>query len=156
MLKRINWKVFISSAIIVFLVATIGGVFTSQSTNSEWYESIKPSITPPNYVFPIVWNFLFILIIFSVYFSWMSSRKIQDKRRIALLFGINFFLNILWSVFYFGMRNPFFAFIELIFLWASILLLILGIHRISRKASYLLIPYFLWVSFAGILNYLSI
>jgi len=156
MFKRVNWKVFIVCVLVVYSVALIGSIFTSQSTNSSWYDSIKPAITPPNYVFPIAWNILFILIIFSLYFSWTEAKKIKEKKKIIILFGINFILNILWSVFYFGMRNPSLAFIEIIFLWASILLLVLGIYKTSKKASMLLLPYLLWVSFAGVLNYLSI
>jgi len=156
MVNRKKLKVFVYSILIVYIVAIIGGGFTSKSTNSEWYQSIRPSITPPNYVFSIVWNILFILIACSMYFSWINAKNIKIKKNIAFLFGINFVLNILWSVFYFGMRNPFLAFFGLIFLWASILFLIIGLYKISKKASYLLMPYILWVSFAGILNYLSI
>ena len=154
MKKRINWKILIISLIMVYLVAFIGSLFTSPVTDSAWYESIKPSITPPNWVFPIVWNILFFLIAISLYISWISAKKIE-KKKIVLVFGINFILNIFWSVLYFGLKNPSLAFFELIVLWFSILIMILVTCRINKIASYLLVPYFLWVSFAGVLNYLS-
>jgi translocator protein len=154
MKKRINWKVLIISLVIIYAVAFIGSLFTSPNTNTEWYNSIKPSITPPNYVFPIVWNILFFLIAISLYISWTNSNKNQ-KEKIALVFGINFVLNILWSVLYFGMQNPLLAFYEIIFLEISIFSMIYTTYKINKASSYLLIPYFIWVGFAMILNYLS-
>ena len=59
--KKVKWKVLIISLIIVYAVAFIGSIFTSANTNSDWYQSIKPALTPPNFVFPIVWNILFFL-----------------------------------------------------------------------------------------------
>ena len=156
MKKGINWKILITCLVIVYLVAFVGSLFTSPVTDSEWYESIKPSITPPSWVFPIVWNILFFLIALSLYFALTNSKTQKLKTKIYFVFSINFLLNITWSVFYFGMKNPLFAFIDLIFLWFSIIAMILVTYKIDKKASYLLIPYLLWVSFAGVLNYLSI
>lgn len=155
-IKKINWKVFIVSLIIVYLCAFIGSIFTSTNVDSEWYNSVRSSLTPPNWVFPVVWNILFFLISLSIYFSWTCAKNEKIKKKIILFFGINLILNILWSVFYFGMKNPLFGFFDLILIWISILGLILFTYKISKTASYLLIPYFLWVSFAGILNYLSL
>lgn len=150
---KINWKVLSVSLIAVYFVALIGGLFTSSSVNSLWYNSVKPSITPPNYVFPIVWNVLFFLIALSLYLSWISAKK-KSKKKIVFVFGLNLFLNFLWSAIFFAMQNPLLAFFELILLWLSIIAMIFTTYRINKTSSYLLIPYFLWVSFAGILNYL--
>jgi len=140
---------------IVFLVAFIGSLFTSTNTNSDWYNSIKPSITPPNSVFPIVWSILFFLIALSLFFLWINSNK-KQKKKLVWVFGINFILNIVWSLFYFGLREVSLAFFEITLLWISIVSMVFIAWKIDRKAAYLLIPYLLWVSFAVILNYLSI
>ena len=153
-MKKIKWKILVFSLLIVYFIAFLGSLFTSPVTDSEWYETIKPSITPPNFVFPIVWNILFFLIAISLYLAWISADKI-DKKIIFLVFGINLFLNLLWSFLYFGMQSPLLAFFELIFLWFSIIIMIIATYRIDKTASYLLWPYLIWVSFAGILNYLS-
>jgi tryptophan-rich sensory protein len=155
-INKYKLKILIISLVIVYLVAFIGSIFTSQGTDSEWFEQTRPSITPPNYVFPIIWNILFFLIALSLYFAWINSKNNEDKRKIMLVFGINFILNILWSVFYFSLRNPLYAFIELILLFISIIFMIYVTASIDKKSSYLLVPYLLWVGFAGILNYLSI
>jgi translocator protein len=152
---KIKWKVLIVSLIVVYLVAFLGSIFTSPNTSTEWYESIKPSITPPSWVFPVVWNILFFLIALSLYLAWISAKKNQ-KEGIILVFGINFALNILWSVLYFGMKNPTASFIEIFFLLASIVSMILVTYKINKTSSYLLWPYLIWVCFATILNYLTI
>lgn len=179
MKKRINWKVLIVSLVIVYGVAFIGGLFTSQNVDTDWYESIKPAITPPNWVFPIVWNVLFFLIALSLYFVWIKSSLItfknkqvsnrrakpsktsllslnNIKKKIIIIYGVNFLLNVLWSVLFFSLKQPRLAFYELILLWASILCLIIFAYKIDRKASYLLVPYLSWVSFAGVLNWMMI
>ncbi len=154
--KKFNFGVFIICLIIVFLlVGGIGSIFTSNNTNTEWYSSIKPSITPPNWVFPVVWNLLFLLITFSLYFVWTSSRNRQQKTKVLLLFGINFILNIWWSVLFFGLKLLKFALVEVILFWFSILALIIFTRKISKKSAWLLIPYLLWVAFASVLTYLA-
>lgn len=153
--RKINWKILLSCIVIVFAVAFVGSLFTSSNINSEWYDSIKPSIIPPNFVFPVVWNILFFLIALSLYFVYMNSKK-QDKKKIIIVFAINLILNILWSALFFGLQVPLFAFYELILLWLSICLMIYVTYRINKLSSYLLIPYLLWVSFAGYLNWLIV
>ncbi|MGY4884922.1 MAG: TspO/MBR family protein [Nanobdellota archaeon] len=154
--NKFNLGTFVICLLIVFLiVGGIGSIFTSNNTNTEWYSSIKPSITPPNWVFPVVWNILFLLITFSLYFAWTSSRDKQQKTQVVLLFGINFILNIWWSVLFFGLKLLQLAFVEVIIFWFSILALIIGTTKINKKSAWLLIPYLLWVAFASILTYLA-
>ncbi len=155
MKNKVNWKLLILCLIIVYGIAFIGSLFTSPATDSAWYDSIRPEITPPNYVFPIVWNILFFLIAISLYFVWTSAKKKIEKRKIAWVFGINFLLNVLWSVLYFGFKNPTLAFFELLLLWISIGSMVFITYKIKKLSSYLLLPYWAWVTFAGVLNYLS-
>jgi tryptophan-rich sensory protein len=149
---KIRWNILIASFVIVFLVASVGSYFT-QNVKTTWYETIKPGITPPNFVFPIVWSILFALIALSLYFSW---NKAKDKSELALAFGANFFVNITWSVIYFYLKNPLFAFFNIILLIASIGILIYVTRKTDKLSSWLLVPYLLWGLFASILNYLSI
>jgi len=153
--RKFNLKVFIICLLIVFIfVGGIGSLFTTKNVNSDWYQSIQPAITPPNWVFPIAWNILFLLISFSLYFAWTSSKNKREKKKVAIIFGINFVLNILWSVLFFGLKQPRIAFIEIILLWLSIFCVILITRKISKKSSWLLVPYLIWVTFASVLNYI--
>lgn len=153
MKTKINWKVLVLSLVIVYLVAFLGSLFTSGSVNSSWYDSIKPSITPPSLVFPVVWNILFFLIALSLYFSFTSGNK-KEKKLVVWVFGTNLVLNLIWSIIFFGFQNPLIAFFELILLWLSIILIMAVTYRINKISFWLIVPYFLWVSFAGILNWL--
>lgn len=153
---KINWKLLIFSLVVVYSVAFIGSLFTTGGVNSSWYETVKPTITPPNFVFPIVWNILFLLIALSLYFALLKLKNKKLALPLKLAFGINFLLNILWSFFYFYLKNPFIAFIDLILLWFSILAMIYFSWKVNKKSAWLLVPYLLWISFAGILNFLSI
>lgn len=146
---------FVVCMIIVFGVGFLGSLLTTPAIKSGWYNTVRPSITPPNYVFGIVWNVLFFLIGVSLFLVW-SKGDIKDRKKVAWVFGINLALNLLWSVLYFGLHSPRFAFIEIFFLWASIIGMIFVSWKIDKTAALLLEPYLIWVSFASILNFLSI
>lgn len=137
------------SLILPFLAAGIGSLFTSR-TVSTWYTTLqRPAFSPPNWVFGPVWTILYLLMGFSLYLVWKKG----ITRIAGIFFGVQLALNALWSILFFGMQQPFWAFVELIFLWGAILGTIITFYKIDKRAAYLLIPYFLWVSFAAILNY---
>jgi tryptophan-rich sensory protein len=150
-MKKINWIKLIGTFIIVHLTAFIGSLFTNPDT--DWYNSIKPGITPPDYVFPIVWTILFIFIWIAFYLACIYVKE-KDRNKVRLVFLVNLILNALWSYLFFGLQNPLFAFYELILLWVSIISILLVTYKINKTSFYLIIPYLLWVSFAGVLNYL--
>ena len=151
MKMKINYKVLIICVLSVYLIAFIGALFTSPATGSQWYLDNKPSITPPNYIFPIVWNILFFLIALSLYFAWIKSNN-KQKGELVGVFGINLMLNVLWSFLFFTLKRPSWAFAELIALEFTIVAMILVTRRIDKKSAWLLVPYLVWVGFAGVLN----
>lgn len=153
--KKIDWTALIACFIFVYIVGYVGGVFTQRNVNSLWYKTIKPVITPPDYLFPIVWTVLFILIALSLYFTWTGGKR-KDKETVAYVYSGNFMLNILWTLLYFGYANITGAFIGVSLLWVSIVLMIYVAWEIDQKAAWMLVPYLAWVSFAVYLNYLSL
>ncbi len=155
MMEKINFRILVSCFLAVFAVAFLGNIFTSGGVKSDWYLSVKPSITPPDLVFPVAWGILFFLMAVSLYLALTNCSQAQ-RPEVALVFGANFALNVLWSFLFFKLRNPVFAFAEIILLLLSILAMILFTHKIDKQASYLLVPYFAWVAFASVLNYLAI
>jgi len=131
----------------------LGSLFTTPSVPT-WLASLnKPSFNPPNWIFGPVWTFLFFLMGVALYIVWSRGLATRGVKTALLIFGIQLFLNILWSVLFFGLHLPFAAFIEIIFLWLAILASIVTFYRVSATASLLLIPYILWVSFASVLNF---
>jgi tryptophan-rich sensory protein len=152
---RLNWNILISCLVIVYFTAFVGSLMTMNTVDSLWYQSIRPSITPPSFVFPLVWNILFFLIFVSMYISLTSAKKEKIVLKLKIVSVINLLLNMSWSFFFFFLRKPGLAFFELILLWFSIIAMIYVFYKVNKKSAWLLVPYLLWVSFAGILNYLS-
>ena len=153
---HINWKKLIFSFGIVFLFAVIGSFLTFQHTGGIWYNLVKPSITPPAWVFSVTWSILFVFIALSLYFALTNVKSRKQKHAVEISFGANFIFGVAWSFFFFMLRKPVYAFYDLILLWISIIAMILITSRISKKSAWLLVPYLVWVSFAGALNYLTI
>lgn len=135
-------------------IGSIGSIFTFPSI-AGWYATlIKPELAPPNWIFGPVWTTLFALMGIASFLVWQKGLK-NKKVRIALrLFAVQFVFNIFWSIIFFGLHNPGGAFVEIIFLWIAIFATIISFFRVSRCAGYLLVPYLVWVSFAGYLNYM--
>ena len=124
----------------------IGSFFTLSSVKT-WYLSLnKPFFNPPSWLFGPVWTILYILIGVSLYLVW-GKKKLDLK-----WFWIQLGLNTFWSIIFFGLKSPLFAFILIIFLWMSIFLTIREFQKTNKVSAYLLYPYLVWVSFASILN----
>lgn len=147
-MKRNDVVKLVAAILICQLTGIVGSIFTTPSI-STWYTSInKPGFTPPNWLFAPVWTTLFLLMGISLYIA------IEKKAKTGLyIFGIQLVLNVIWSILFFGMQNPFLAFVEIIVLWMAIAATIFTFYKSSKKAAYLLVPYIAWVTLAAFLNY---
>lgn len=140
----------IVAATITLLVLGIGGWMT---TVGPWYENLtKPRWTPPNWAFGPAWAVILGLAACSSVLAWNSTSGGGEQLFVLILFGINIVLHMLWSPLFFNLRRPDWALYEIPFLWLSILALMIGLAPVSSKASWLLLPYLLWVTFAAFLN----
>jgi len=118
-----------------------------------WYAAlIKPPFNPPNAVFPLVWTLLYVLMAISAWIVW-KTRPSPCRRRGLRLFLVQLGLNFLWTWIFFSTHQVLTAFIDLVALWAAILLTILTFKKMSTTAAWLLVPYLAWVTFAGYLNF---
>jgi len=151
-MKKINIGRFSFSIILPLVAGFLGSFFTGPAVKT-WYLVInKPSWNPPSWLFAPVWTSLFILMGIAFYLVW--SMKMNNKVRFAIkLFIAQLVLNVLWSVFFFGMGNFWLAFLEIIVLWIAIALTIVDFSKVNKTAAWLLVPYILWVSFASYLNF---
>jgi tryptophan-rich sensory protein len=119
-----------------------------------WYQSLaKPSWNPPDPVFAIGWTVIFSLTALAGVTAWRAAPSARASETLIGLFAFNAFLNLLWSLLFFRMQRPDWAMIELAVLWLSIAALIIVCSRYSRLAGLMLVPYIVWVSFAGALNW---
>ncbi|MCX6724376.1 MAG: tryptophan-rich sensory protein [Candidatus Staskawiczbacteria bacterium] len=176
-MKYNNLIKLLASVIICELAGVVGSFFTVSQIGT-WYRGLnKPFFNPPNWIFGPVWTTLFILMGISLYMVWSKKFVVKNeldfrkkkawnrwsqqffngkwqKANIVIIFILQLFLNVLWSIIFFGWHSLGAAFFELLMLWFAIIYLIINFYRVSKAAAYLLLPYILWVSFAGILNYL--
>lgn len=139
-------------AIIVCLgIGFLGSVYTI-SEIPTWYASLnKPSFIPPNWIFGPVWTTLYILMGISVVKAYEAFPK-KKKNFALVVFGIQLFLNFLWSVVFFTGHQLELSIIIILALWLNILYLIILFKKYSVISSVLLILYLGWVSFASVLN----
>ena len=136
--------------VLSYATAGIGGALTELG---PWYYALKqPDWKPPDTAFGVIWSLIFTLCAISGWLSWRAADTRALRQRVAGLFGANALLNMLWSALYFKLQRPDWALVEVAFLWLSIVALILGLWRLSRWASALLLPYLTWVSVASALN----
>ncbi|WP_368734285.1 TspO/MBR family protein [Erythrobacter sp. YJ-T3-07] len=132
-------------------VAMLGGTITDLG---PWYQSLaKPDWTPPGYAFPIAWTAIFALAALAAVSAWLSAPNANARTTTIGLFALNGFLNIMWSLLFFRLQRPDWAFAELVALWLSVLVLILYCGRFSRLSALALVPYLIWASIAGALNW---
>lgn len=142
----------LASILLCQAAGLIGSVFTTPAIPT-WYASLKkPFFTPPSWIFAPVWVTLFTLMGISLYIVWKKGLGRREVRRGVSLFGVQLALNVLWSVVFFGMHSPLYGLIIIVLLWAVLLATVVAFYRISKPAGVLLVPYFLWGSFASALN----
>lgn len=142
-------------ALFFALTGAIGGL-SALLTNMgmERYDSAaKPPLTPPDIIFPIVWSILFTLMAISASRVWLTKNSRLRNHGIIVYF-LQLFFNFFWSILFFNFQAYGFAFLWLIGLWLLILVMILRFWRADKLAGLLQLPYLLWVSFAGYLNYM--
>lgn len=153
MLKNHNHIKFIISVLLSQMAGLIGSIFT-MSAIPTWYAYLnKPALNPPSWVFGPVWITLYFLMGVSLFLVWKKGAENKDVRFALIVFGIQLVLNSTWSIVFFGLENPGLALINIILMWMSIVWTMFVFYKVSRTATYLLVPYLLWVSFASYLNY---
>lgn len=115
--------------------------------------TVKPSFVSPSWTFAVPWTLQYLLMGIALYLVWEKGLEKADVRKAMGLFGIQLFLNFMWSMLFFGLHSPLYGLGGIVALWVVILVNIRLFYRISRTAGMLLVPYVLWVSFAAVLNY---
>ncbi len=146
---KIQWRNLITCIAIPLAVGSLSALLTRNSMES--FNSItKPALAPPGWLFPVVWTILYVLMGIASYLV-LTSGKPNEKA--LTTYGIQLIFNFFWSIIFFNLELYLFAFIWLVLLWLLILKTVRLFYQISKHAGYLMIPYLLWVTFAGYLNF---
>jgi tryptophan-rich sensory protein len=134
--------------VICFGVSAVGAQFQP----GEWYQQLyKSPLTPPNWIFAPVWAALYLAMAVAAWLVWRSATA---SRILPLsLFGLQLFLNAIWSWLFFGLHEPGLAFIDIILVWCAIVATAVAFWKVNTVAGVLFLPYIAWVSFAGYLNF---
>ncbi len=143
----------IAIIVAVAVTALLLGVGALTTNVGAWYRQLnKPGWNPPDWAFGPAWTLILGLAAWAGVLAWSRAADDAERWRIIGLFAANIVLHALWSPLFFNLRRPDWALLEVPFLWASIVALMVGLAPLSSTASLLLTPYLLWVSFAAFLN----
>ncbi len=147
---KIQWKKLAICVAIPLLVGGLSALLTRDSM--EAFGALnQPPLSPPGWLFPVVWTILYILMGVASYLV-VTARCARLTNPALTAYGAQLFFNFFWSILFFNWQQYLFAFLWLLVLWVLILVTLLRFYRINKWAGYLLIPYLLWVTFAGYLN----
>jgi benzodiazapine receptor len=149
-------SVSILRIILCILLCMAAGWIGSLATRDaipQWYAGLnKPAFSPPNWAFGVVWPILYVLMGIAMATVLSAGLDRKEVRTAAVVFGIQLVLNAAWSLIFFGLRRIDLAMIEIVLLWTAIFMTLFTFDRVSKTATWLMVPYLLWVSFAMALN----
>ncbi len=139
----------------VGLPLVVGGLsgFATASGVDTWYPTLaKPSFNPPAWVFGPTWTVLYILMGVALFLVWRQGLDTRGVKLALIAFAVQLVMNGFWSIIFFGMQSPGWAFVEIILLWLAIVATLWAFWRVMPATGWLLAPYLAWVSFAAVLN----
>lgn len=148
-MKKINYKELICNLLIVYAVAGLSAFLTMNSMK-DYVALNRPPLSPPGFLFPIVWSILFTLMGISAYLVFQSLQNRNDFP--FTIYALQLIFNFFWPIIFFNSNRYLFALIWLVVLWFLILLMIIAFYKHNKVAAYLQIPYLIWVTFAAYLN----
>lgn len=145
-------KPYVYSIALTLAVGGLSALLTAKNMNL--YEKIKmPPLSPPSWLFPVVWTILYVLMAVSFARVYIKRKNAPRMRRNAIgIYSLNLFFNFFWSIIFFNCEAYLFSFIWLLALLIIILIMFLNYYRTDAAAGFLLLPYIVWVTFAGYLN----
>ena len=145
---KIQWKKLILCIAVPLAVGSLAGLLTRDSM--QLFETLeKPPLAPPGWLFPVAWTILYVLMGIASYLVLVSGKPCRNA---MILYAVQLVFNFLWPIVFFNFQLYLFAFVWLVALWVLIFATATAFYRISKSAGILMVPYLLWVTFAGYLN----
>lgn len=152
---KVNSKFNLGDLIISLLISLGGSLAVGKliSGSAKMYENLnRPWFSPPSWVFSVVWTVLYILMGVASYRIYLRYKGGDKVKGALLLYGLQLILNFAWSIIFFVFKLYGLAFIELIILLIFIIITTIKFFKFDKIAGWLMVPYIVWVSFAGVLN----
>lgn len=145
----IKFRSLLAFGVATFLAAYLGSLVTSSSVQSAWFENLdKPVFYPPSYLFGVVWTILYVMIATAGWLAWRNG----GGTRTTGPWGIQLALNLGWTLLFFAAQQPLWALVSIVVLLGVTIWTATVMWPYSHTASYLFVPYVLWVAFATVLN----
>ena len=150
---NIDFKKILKVGLFIAIPLLIGGLSALITMgNMQLFDSInKPPLAPPKWLFPVAWTILYIMMGIASYFLYKADS--EEGREALVLYGIQLFFNFWWSIIFFNLKAYWFAAIWLFTMWIIILILLIKSKKIDVRSFWLLLPYFIWTTFAFYLNF---
>lgn len=152
MKSKIEWKSFFISLAIPLAVGGLSALLTREGMK-DFQNAAQPPLSPPQWLFPVVWTILYLLMGAAAYLVSRSPAPERTKREAMTLYWIQLAFNFLWSIVFFNLGWYLFAFLWLLILWGLVLAMYLRFRAISPTAGWMILPYLLWLTFAAYLNF---
>ena len=156
-MKKLNITKLIIAILVPLLVGGLSAFLTKDAMMT--FNNIKkPALSPPGIAFPIVWSILYVLmgiasyLIYNLDIKKLSDEQIVLRKNVLVVYGVQLIFNFFWSIIFFKFSMYKFAFAWLVILWILIVIFIKNAIKLNKASAYLMIPYILWITFAGYLN----
>lgn len=153
---RSEWSRDLGFGVLAFtavLAASAVGQLATYPNLAPWYVGlVKPSFSPPNWVFGPIWTTLYVLMAFAVWRILHLPEASRARRLALILFFIQLALNAAWSWMFFGAHSPLLGVINIIPQFLVIIVTVIMFHRLDKLAAWCLVPLTAWVGFASVLN----
>jgi tryptophan-rich sensory protein len=151
--KKFSFLLLLGFIFLCQAAGILGALFTTPAIPTWYAGLIKPTFSPPNWLFGPAWTLLYTLMGISLYLVYQKGLKDKFVKNSFVLFLFHLVINSLWSIIFFGAKQTGLAFIVIVLMWGLIATLIHRFRKINMVAAWLLIPYLGWVSFASVLNF---
>ncbi|MBQ7359822.1 MAG: tryptophan-rich sensory protein [Lachnospiraceae bacterium] len=148
--NKIEWKKLIVCVAIPLAVGALSAYFSGGMNNFD--SLVKPPLSPPGWVFPVVWTILYTLMGIASYLVLVSEESSMVKSNALAVYGVQLIFNFFWSIIFFRYQCYGCAFVWLLLLEVFVVLTALLFGQIDKRAGWLMVPYIVWVAFAGYLN----
>lgn len=141
-------------AVSIAIPVAVGAIasFLTRDAMADFERLNQPPLSPPGWLFPVVWLILYVLMGIASYLVYRQGTEKMSVRQALAVYALQLFFNFFWTIFFFGFEWYLFSFLWLVVLWVLILCTIVRFRKLDETAAALLIPYLVWVTFAGYLN----
>lgn len=149
-MKKINWFQLLVIVLITELIGLLGSLF-SGITGQIYMSFVKPPLSPPGWLFGVIWPVLYLLMGIAAYIIYQKT-QIPKRKKVTALYWVQLFVNFLWPIVFFRFEWHWISVVVILLLDVLVLITTIWFYEIKKVAGYLMIPYLLWIIFATYLN----